>query len=82
MAEKRIGRRITQTECTCKVIGDDGTLQDVHVSVQGKLSLDRAQNAARKKLGNNKLLVESIEYDSFYCSMSVEDFIKYGEHKD
>lgn len=82
MAEKRIGRRIKKTTCKCKVVNADKSISETTVVLFGHLSLDRAQNAARRELGNNRVLVESVEYSDFYCSMTVKDFIKYGEHKD
>lgn len=78
MAEKRIGRSIKTTICTCKIVNDDMSISDEEVKVSGKLSLDRAQNAVRKMLNNPKVLVESVKYEEFYCSMSIDEFIAHG----
>ena len=82
MAEKRIGRRVKKTTCKCSVVEADNSISKVEVELYGNLTLDRAQNAVRKKLKNTRVLVESVSYSDFYCSMSVEDFIKYGTISD
>lgn len=82
MAEKRIGRRIKKTTCKCDVVMPDNSIQQMEVELYGEKPPDRAQRAVAKMLGTQRVLVRSVSYSSFYCSMSVEDFVKYGDHKD
>lgn len=81
MAEKRIGRRIKTTTCKCDVVMPDNSIQEMEVELYGEKPPDKAQRAVARKLNNPRVLVRSVSYSSFYCSMSIEDFLKYGEHK-
>ena len=81
MAEKRIGRRIKKTTCKCDVVMPDNSIQEMIVEVFGEKPPEKAQRAVVKILGTERVLVRSISYSSFYCSMAIEDFVKYGTIK-
>ena len=44
------------------------------VVVFGDYDIDKAQRAVRKQLRNERVLVESIRHESFYGTMTLEDF--------
>lgn len=74
----RVGRRIVVTHCKCLVVmKNDKDVKRMEVDLYGDYSdITRATNACVKKLKSKRVLIESIQQDSFYASMPVETFVK------
>ena len=72
----RIGRRVYVTHCTGIGFDSNNKLVDVVVDLLGNIdSVERANVRARKKLGNNRITIQSIEHSSKYYSMPIDVFI-------
>lgn len=81
MGENRIGRRIKKTTCECDVVEADNSIKRITVELNGEVPIGKTQRRVARKLKNERVLVRSVSYSSFYCSMSIDDFVKYGVHK-
>ena len=72
----RIGRRVYVTHCKGVGFDDDNKLINIETDLLGNIdSVERANVRVRKKLGNNRITIQSIEHSSKYYSMPLEVFI-------
>lgn len=72
----RIGRRVTVTKCDCMIVDESNDVSEEQVVLYGDYNdMTRAQNAVRKKLQNNRVLVKAIHQSYFYASMPIEKFL-------
>ena len=74
MARTSISRTVVRTICEVKVVDENNNINAQTVVVFGDYDIDKAQRAVRKQLKNERVLVESIRHESFYGTMSLEDF--------
>lgn len=73
----RLGRTVYVTHCVGIGFDENNEPFDVDVNIMGKVSsLDLANTKVRKKLNNNKILINEISTTSKYYSMTVEEFIE------
>lgn len=79
MARNSISRTVVKTYCEVKFVDDNNDIQETEIMLWGDYSIDGAQNAARKVLENNRLIVESVRHESFYGKMSMEQFAELCE---
>ncbi len=74
MARTTFARTVVETICEVKYVDENNDVKSDTITIYGNYDIDGAQNAARKKLNNNRLIVESVKHKSFYGSMSLEKF--------
>lgn len=73
----RLGRTVYVTHCVGIGFDENNDPFDVDVDIMGNVtSLDLANSKVRKKLKNNKVLINEISTTSKYYSMTVEEFIE------
>lgn len=73
----RIGRYINVVTCNCVVVDEQNNVTHEQVKLYGDYTIEkRIQNAVKRKLGNERVLVESHQKDTYYASMPIEKFIK------
>ena len=76
----RIGRRIYVTHCEGVGFDQDNNVINVNVDLLGNISdIQRANSMVRRKLGNNRITLKSLNTTSKYYSMSVPDFIEHAD---
>ena len=76
MARTSISRTIIKTICDAKVVDNNNDIHEQVIILFGDYDENTAQRAARKMLQNERILVESVRHESFYGTMSLEDFAK------
>lgn len=76
MARNSFGRTVIMTICEVRYVDENNEVQKGTVTVYGNYNLNSAQNAARKALNNNRVIVESVKHKSFYGTISMESFAK------
>ena len=76
MARTTFARTVITTICEVKYVDENNDVKTATIELLGEYDLDRAQNAAKKKMGNKRLLVEKVSYKSFYGTMSIEKFVE------
>ena len=74
MARTSISRTVVKTICEVKIVDKNNDIHEDTIVVFGDYDIDGAQRAVRKKLKNERVLVESIKHESFYGTMTLEDF--------
>jgi len=74
MARTSISRTVVKTICEVKIVDKNNDINEATIVVFGDYDIDGAQRAVRKKLKNERVLVESIKHESFYGTMTLEDF--------
>lgn len=74
MARTSISRTVVKTICEVKIVDKNNDIHEDTIVVFGDYDIDGAQRAVRKKLKNERVLVESIRHESFYGTMTLEDF--------
>lgn len=74
MARTSISRTVVKTICDAKVIAENNDIIAQEIVLYGDYDENTAQRAARKMLRNERILVESVKHESFYGTMSLEDF--------
>lgn len=74
MARTSISRTVVKTICEVKIVDKNNDIHEDTIVVFGDYDIDGAQRAVRKKLKNERVLVESISHESFYGTMTLEDF--------
>lgn len=80
MQNNRIGRRIYATRCIGVGFDENNNKIPVDVTILGSYdNIKRANAAVRKRLGNERILLEKIEVTSKYYSMTRDDFIKHAD---
>lgn len=73
----RLGRTVYVTHCVGIGFDENNEPFDVDIDILGKVSsLDLANTKVRKRLQNNKVLINEISTTSKYYSMTVEEFIE------
>lgn len=73
----RLGRTIYTTRCVGVGFDKNNEPFNVDFEMLGKVtSLEQANSRARKKLKNNKILINEFETTSKYYSMTIEEFLK------
>lgn len=78
MAEERnrIGRRVFTTMCHCLMYDKDNNPVEIDVPLLGNInSIERATTKAAKQLGTQRVIVKSMETNSYYYSMPISEFI-------
>lgn len=76
MARTTFSRTITETICEVKYIDEHNDIKTGEVVLYADYDINGAQNAARRKLKNSRLLVEKVRHKSYYGSMTTEQFAK------
>lgn len=79
MAKTSFARTVVKTICEVKYVDENNDVQNATIELYGDYNIDGAQNAARKKLENNRLVVAKVTHKSYYGKMSMQDFEKYCE---
>ena len=79
MARNSIARTIVQTFCEVEYVDENNNIIPTTVKLWGNYSLDTAQNAVRKALENNRVIVKTVRHTSFYGKMTMEEFAKLCE---
>lgn len=74
MARNSFARTVVKTICEVKFVDENNDVQSTTVEIFGNYTIDGAQNAARKTLKNNRLIVESVKHTSYYGKMTLEQF--------
>ena len=74
MARNSFGRTVVETHCEVKYIDENNDVQREKVVLFGNYTLESAQNAARKAMKNNRVLVEKVSHKSYYGVISMEKF--------
>lgn len=74
MARTSIARTVIKTICEVQYVDDNNDTKEAVVEVYGDYDINSAQNAVRKKLNNNRLIVERVRHESFYGKMTLEKF--------
>lgn len=74
MARTSISRTVVKTICEVKIVDKNNDIHEDTIVVFGDYDIDGAQRAVRKKLKNERVLVESIRHESFYGTMTLENF--------
>lgn len=74
MARTSISRTVIKTICDAKVIDENNDIVKQEIVLFGDYDENTAQRAARKMLHNERILVESVSHESFYGTMTLEDF--------
>lgn len=74
MARTSIGRTVIQTICEVQFVDENNDVREDTITIFGDYDINSAQNAARKKLENNRVIVESVRHKSFYGTMTLEKF--------
>lgn len=73
----RIGRTVVKTWCKCCIVTDNNKVIEETIVLMGRYGdCTRAQNAVRKLLNNQRVLVQEIWFEKFYASMPLEKFIE------
>lgn len=76
----RIGRTVNVCTCKCIVVDAQNNMTHETVKLYGDYTIDkRIQNAVKRKLGNDRVLVESYTKEKYFASMSMEKFLKEAE---
>lgn len=76
MARTTFSRTITETICEVKYIDEHNDIKTGEVVLYADYDINGAQNAARRKLKNNRLIVEKVRHRSYYGSITSEEFAK------
>ena len=74
MARTSIGRTVIETICEVQFVDENNDVREDTITVYGDYDINSAQNAVRKKLNNNRLIVERVTHRSFYGKMTLEKF--------
>lgn len=74
MARTSISRTVIKTICEVKIVDENNDILQREIVVFGDYDIDGAQRAVRKKLKNERILVEAVKHESFYGTMPLEDF--------
>ena len=75
----RIGRTIYETTCKGVYLDVEKKAHEFEVSLYGNISEKKAINRLRKKFGTESLIISDMKLSSKYVSMSIDDFVKYGD---
>ena len=76
----RIGRRIYTTDCHCIMYDKDNNPVEIDVPLLGNINdLNRATTKVAKQLGTQRVIVKSMETNSYYYSMLTSEFIKHAD---
>lgn len=79
MSKARVGRTIYVTHCVGIGFDQNNNPFNVDINLYGKVkSIDQANNRARRKLHNSKILINEYETTSAYYSMNIEDFMEHA----
>lgn len=74
MARGTFGRTVVKTFCEVRYVDENNDVKDGEVLLWGDYDIFGAQNAARKRTGNKRLVVKAVRHESFYGVISLEDF--------
>lgn len=78
----RIGRTIYETTCKGVYLDVEKKAHDFSEILYGNISEKKAINRLRKKFGTESLIISDMRLSSKYVSMTIEDFVKYGDVKE
>lgn len=81
MAHNRIGRTIVKTKCRGMYYNENQEKLPYDIVLWGDYDLDKATRKVSKKLGTERHIIESIEYESYYASMPLETFDELADLK-
>lgn len=71
----RINRTVYKNVCDCLVVNSDNTTTHEEVIIYGNYAdMTRLQNAIKRKLNNERVLLEHVNCKKYNCSMPVEKF--------
>ena len=79
MARLSFSRTVVKTICTCQYVDQNNVTCEGEIELFGNYDIDTAQNAAKKALNAKGCVVTGIKHESFYGTMSMNDFTKYCE---
>ena len=73
----QIGRSLRKTRIIGQRAAPDNSLEDFDVIIDGNFqNIERANIAAAKYFGTNRLIVREIHHGKVFASISLEDFLK------
>lgn len=78
----RIGRTIYETTCKGVYLDVEKKAHDFIEVLYGNISEKKAINRLRKKFGTESLIISDMKLSAKYVSMTIEDFVKYGDVKE
>lgn len=61
---------------------ENSEIVEFHTSIYGNFTIERAQRYLRRKYKDPTIVVQSVDVQRWYYSMSIEDFCKYGTLKE
>lgn len=74
--KNRIGRNIRVTYCRGFFYNTAFEKTGFFIKLWGDYNLEKATQEVAKKLGTQRLLIEDVEYTSFYASMPIDKFVE------
>ena len=79
----KMGRNVTISHCYGQRISpntkDPPEFVDFSFDYYGNLTNQRATRYARRVFGDNTIIINNVEYETFYVNISIADLIRYGE---
>lgn len=73
--KNRIGRNITTTHTRGYFFNTQNAKQGFYIRLWGDYDSERATKEVAKKLGTQRFIIEALEYDQFFCSMTLDKFV-------
>lgn len=81
MARTSFSRTVIRTICEVAYADENNDLHDTEVKLWGDYGVDDAERAVRKQTGLSRVLVKNVRHESFYGTMSLEQFAEHCEKK-
>lgn len=75
---KRVGRTIALSRCSGQML-KDGEFFDVYEELPGRFTPERATRKLRRELGDDTIVINHVEVETHYYSMTLEDFMIHAD---
>ena len=78
MARTSFSRTVVKTHCDVRFVDQNNDIQTKHVVLFGNYNDSTAYNAVKKVLNAKGVIIDKITHESYYGTMTLENFDKYS----